>query len=143
MARNRFTNPANGEIYDWALNYFEEESFGKTRNIERTAPTSGTGLIKQQSDDGPLIFKARGTILLKAQVQEFIKWWKLCETQTINFKDFTGDEYEVLITSFQPTRQYTLKNMRDPVNAPLWYWKYELELEVVRVISGLWSGVTP
>lgn len=143
MARNRFTDPATNDTYDWQINHSEEESFGKTRNIEHTAPTSGTGLVKQQSDDGPLVIKVKGVMLHKAQVQEFINWWKVTHSRTIYFKDFTGDEYEVLITSFLPLRKRTIRNPRDFANAPLWYWEYELEMEVITVRSGLWVGVTP
>jgi hypothetical protein len=141
MARNRFTNPANGDFYDWQINYSEEEEFGKTRSIEHGANTANTGLVKQQGDDSPLKISVNGVILHKAQLVEMIQWWKLCGTQTIYFKDFTDEEYEVLITSFRPTRHRTIHNPRDFANAPLWYWRYVLEMEVVTIRSGVWAGV--
>lgn len=141
--RNRFTNPVNGAFYDWAINHREEEAFGKTRNIERTAPTGNTGLVKQQGDDGPLLIKVKGTALRKSQVEQFIDWFKLTGSQTIHFKDFTGDEYEVVINSFLPQRLYTSGNMNDPANAPYHYYAYDMEMEVITIISGIWEGVTP
>lgn len=140
--RNRFTNPSNGSFYDWQVNHSTESAFGKSRQITESANTANTGLIKQQGDSAPLRMKLQGTIFHKAQHEEFVKYWQLCESQTIIFKDFTGDEYEVLIVSYDPVRKRTVRNPRDFANAPLWYWTYEMELEVIRVISGTWAGVT-
>lgn len=142
MARNNFTDPATAKSYDWQINHTDEGQFGKTRQISESANTANTGLIKQQGDTGPLIIKVTGTILHKHQIEEFIDWYQLCENQTILFKDFAGEEYEVIITSFQPVRKRTVKNPRDFANAPLWYWTYELDMEVISVRSGVWSGVT-
>lgn len=142
MSRNRFTNPANGSFYDWQVNHSTESAFGKSRQITESANTANTGLIKQQGDAQPLKMKLQGTIFHKHQLEEFVHFWQLCESQTIIFKDFTGDEYEVLIVSFDPIRKRTVRNPRDFANAPLWYWSYELEMEVIRVISGTWAGVT-
>jgi hypothetical protein len=140
--RNRFTNPANGAFYDWQVNHSEEASVGKTRQISESANTANTGLVKQQGDVQPLRLKFTGTIFHKAQHEQFIGWFQLCESQTILFRDFAGDEYEVIVTQYDAVRKRTVRNPRDFANAPLWYWTYELELEVVRVVSGSWAGVT-
>lgn len=140
--RNRFTNPANGAFYDWQVNHSDEGSFGKTRQITESANTANTGLVKQQGDSTPLKMKLTGTIFHKAQHEQFIDWFQLGETQTVIFKDFTGDEYEVLLTQYDAVRKRTVRNPRDAANAPLWYWTYEMEMEVIRVISGVWAGVT-
>ncbi len=142
MARNRFTNPADGSFYDWQVNHSTESAVGKSRQITESANTANTGLIKQQGDSQPLKMKLQGTIFHKKQHEEFVKYWQLCESQTIIFKDFTGDEYEVMIVSYEPVRKRTVRNPRDFANAPLWYWSYEMELEVIRVISGTWAGVS-
>ena len=143
MARNRFTNPSNGDYYDWQINHTEEEEVNKARSIEHGANSANTGLVKQQSDDQPLVLSYRGTILHKAQLEEFWGWFQLTKTQTIYFTDFAGDEYEVIITDFKPQRQRTIKNPRDFANAPLWYWTYAISMEVVRVIAGTMAGVSP
>jgi len=140
--RNRFTNPSNGSFYDWAVNHSTENAFGKTRQISESANTANTGLIKQQGDSEPLRIKVAGTIFHLAQHEQFIDWWQLSENQTILFRDFTGDEYEVIVTSYTPVRKRTVKNPRDFKNAPLWYWTYEMEMEVIRVVKGAWAGVT-
>jgi hypothetical protein len=131
---NRFT-ASNGATYDWTVNHDEEESFGKTRNVEATALLKGGGMVLQQADDGPLVITVSGTIFHVAQIQAFDWWMAWTKQQTIHFTDFAGDVYEVIITSFQPKRQRTLRNPRDP-SAPLWYWKYTLEMHVITVISG-------
>jgi hypothetical protein len=140
--RNRFTDPAGVKAhYDWQVNHTEEPEFGKTRTVQATPNTANTGFIIQQSDDGPLSFRVQGTIFHKAQLEEFISWYKLCEQRSIYFRDFANDSYEVLITSFRPTRHRTIRNPRDYANAPLWFWRYEMEMMVLRVISGSWAGV--
>lgn len=141
--RNRFTDPNTGSFYDWQINHTSESSFGKARQVTESANTANTGLIKQQGDASPLKLKFQGTIMHKHQKDEFERFWELCESQTIIFKDFAGNEYEVLITVFDPTRHATVRNEKDPANAPLWYWTYEIEMEVVRIIKGDWEGVTP
>lgn len=143
MARWKFENPANGTKYEFQINPSEEDDFGKRRSIEHGAKTNGTGLVRQQSDDGPLILRVRGVIFHKAQFQEFIKWWKLCETQTIYLYDHEEACYEILITEFLPTRQRTIKNPRDFANAPYHFWRYEIAMEVITIRAGDWSGVTP
>lgn len=143
MAQNTFENPSNAEKYVWEVGHFEEETVSKRRSIEHSANTANTGLIRQQNDDQPLTFRFGGSILTEKQLKEMIRWFQLCKTQTIYFHDFAGDSYEVLITSFEPTRQYALRNSKDPTNAPNHFWRYSIEMEVVRVIDGPWEGVSP
>ena len=140
--RDAFVNPATGVSYIWPIGHDAEESFGKARSIEHSAPTTGKGLIRQQGAATPMTLRLTGTILHSGQHSQFIYWWNLCETQTIYFDDFEDDRYEVLILDFNPTRQRTLRNSRDP-SIPHHYWTYQLNLEVVRFISGPWTGVTP
>lgn len=137
---NKFKDPKTATTWEWPVNHSEEQETGVSRSVQHGAKTAG-GLVRQQADDQPLNLRYSGTIFHKAQVTEMIHWFQLCATQTINFEDFAGDEYEVLITSFQPVRKRTIRNPRDFTNAPLWYWTYEIEMEVVRVIKGIWTGV--
>jgi hypothetical protein len=144
MARNIFIDPAgNRDDYSWPINHSEEQEVGKSRNVEHGANTANTGFVRQQSDESPLTLRFSGIILEKAQIQEMIAWWQLCETQTIYLTDFAGDEYEVIVTRFVPTRHKTVRNPRDYANAPNWYWRYEIDLDVVRVIDGIWADVAP
>lgn len=139
----RLTNPSNGAFYDFQVNPSEEQEFGKSRSIEHSAPTSGLGLVRQQGDPSPLVLKASGTILHEAQLTALAGWFQLSEDQTIYLRDHALDSYEGLLTVFRPMRKRTLRNPRDFANAPLWYWSYNLEFEVVRILSGPWVGVTP
>jgi hypothetical protein len=139
LGGNVFTNPANGQTYVWPINHDAEEAFGKTREIEHTAPTSGIGLLRQQGDDQPLVIKLAGTILTKAQRDAMVAWYELCEGQTIYWTDFAGESYEVLITEFSPIRKRAARNMRDPVGAPLWFWTYSLSMEVITTRVGVWN----
>lgn len=145
MARNRFEDPAGSlTAYDWRINHSEEDEGGQSRQVEHTANTGQTGLVRQQGASDPLTLNYKGTILHKAQVVEMLKWYEACRTRTIYFQDFAGDRYEVLITSFKPTRLRAAKNNAD-TDAPLWYWKYTITMEVVTILSGTYAeaGVTP
>lgn len=141
--RDTFINPRNGEQYEWQVGHKSEEPTPKTRQISESANTNNTGLVKQQGDVQPLVLKYSGSILHKHQNQEFWRWYQLCETQTIFFRDFAGNEYEVIITDYAPKREPTIRNPKDFKNAPLWFWQYTLTMEVVRVISGELAGLTP
>ncbi|MBW7998501.1 MAG: hypothetical protein FVQ81_18395 [Candidatus Glassbacteria bacterium] len=141
MARNEFENPSNAKKYSWQVNHSTEDDVGKARTVESSANTANTGLNPQQADDQPLLLKYAGTIFHKAQLEEMIGWFNLCATQTIYFHDFAGESYEVLITSFKPVRHRTIHNPKDFANAPLWFWKYTIEMRVVRVIDGVWDSV--
>lgn len=139
MARvaNQFQDPAGVKtLYPWPVNHGEEEDFGRERPIEHSAPTSGVGLIRQQGAETPLAYRIGGVIFHEAQYTEFWEWFELSRTQTIYFHDFAGDSYEVIVTAFKPTRHRTVRNPRDFANAPYHYWRYTMEMEVVRVIDG-------
>lgn len=138
---NRFINPVNADTYDWPVNHSEEAEAGVARTVTRGANTAGTGLVRQQADDQPLVFQFQGTIFSEAQIKKFIEWYILCKHQTIFFKKYSGDEFEVIITEFKPTEKKTLHNPKDSAHAPLWYWGYTMTMEVVTVRSGIWAGV--
>lgn len=146
MARNRFEDPAGSlSPYDWRVNHSEEDEGGQSREVDHTANTGLTGLVRQQGAAEPSILSWKGTILHRAQVVEMLKWFEACRTRTILLRDFAGDTYEVLITSFKPQRLRAAKNNSDYSNAPLWYWKYSITMEVVSFLGGTYAeaGVTP
>jgi hypothetical protein len=148
MARNIFNDrslPAapltdpHPNPYPWPINHSDEDEVGRDRNITLEANTGNVGLVKQQGELTPLTFRYSGTILTRAQLSQMLFWFTKCETHSIDFTDFAGDSYEVLITSFKPTRHRTLRNPRDP-GAPLWYWTYTIEMMVLTVRAGAWLG---
>lgn len=145
MARNRFTNPANGAFYDWPRNHSEEEEAGKTRNITRGPNTGNIGLIKTQGDDGPMLLRYRGFIVHRAQYIAMWSWYKLCRTQTIYFTDFDGQVYEVQITSFTPKRVRKHQAVSPDATMKGHYYEYGIEMEVYRFVTGDLAtlGVTP
>jgi hypothetical protein len=142
MGRNIFRDP-NSVLsdYSWQMNHSQEEDQGKSRQIEKTANTANTGFIRQQSDSDGLVLHYSGTILHKAQLQQMVAWYNLCDSQTIFFTDFAGDQYEIIITDFKATRHPTIRNPRDYTNAPLWYWKFDISMDVVRIIDSVWEGI--
>lgn len=141
--RDTFIDPKTGGKYEWQVGHDTEGATGKKRNITHSANTHGTGLVRQQGDVQPLVLKYEGKILHLKQYEEFWRFFELCETQTIIYHDYMGEEFEVLITEFDPTRLPTVKNPKDFAHAPFHYWKYTIEMEVVRVIKGALTGLSP
>lgn len=137
---NEFINPVTAAVYQWPVNHSSEGEAGLSRSITLGANTANTGLVRQQGDDQPLTFTLTGTIFQTAQLEAFIDWYILCKTQTIYFKKYSGDEFEVIITEFKPTEKKTLHNPKDS-EAPLWYWEYTMTIEVVTVRKGVWEGI--
>jgi hypothetical protein len=139
---NKFIDPATGNTYNWPINHREESEFGRARSMVRMAPSrSGVGLGRQQGEDSPMLIQIKGVILTKAQRDALISWYALCETQTIYFEDFSGERYEVIITSFKPTRRGVVRNHQDLANMPTWVYDYTMEMEVVKALVGPWAGV--
>lgn len=139
--RNRFTDPQTGETYDWQINHESEEEGGRQRSISHSGNTSGLGLVRQQGAQVPLSFRYGGAILHLAQFEAMWHFFQLCESRTILFRDFHGDVYEVTITAFSPTRVRG-RNFADPA-IPMHFWRYSIDMEVLRVVSGTMAEVTP
>lgn len=137
--RNRFTDPTTGETYDWQINHDTEEEGGRQRDITLSGNTSGVGLVRQQGAQAPITLRYGGAILHLAQFEAMWHFFQLCESRTIFFRDFYGDEYEVTITAFSPTRQRG-RNFADPA-IPLHFWHYTIEMQVMLVRSGTMSEV--
>lgn len=132
MAREQFRDPFGVvAAYSFQVNHSDEDAQEKKRNIETTAPTTGVGFVRQQGDASPEVLRYSGTILHKAQKDAMDAYYALCDTQTIFFRDFTGEEREVMITNFNPVRKRAAANPQDPVNAPLHYWTYTIEMQVI------------
>lgn len=128
--------------YDWALNHDAEEGFGATQQLERTAPTSGVGFVRQIGDPSPLTRTLRGSILARAQLQKFWAYYNVTAgksgtRRTIRFRDPLGGIFEVLVTSFVPVMERVAMNRRGTTaDEKLVKWTYTLTLEVVNVVSG-------
>lgn len=137
--RNTFRDPATGREYAWQVNHSEEEAVGLERPVEVKGRTGG-GYVVQQGADGAIRLRVSGVILHQQQFNEMRDFVLLCKQRTIHFTDFAGDKGEVLITSWQPTRHRTIRNPRD-ASIPLHYWRYTMELTLIRPIAGSWVGV--
>jgi hypothetical protein len=134
---NRFTDPPTGLVYDWPLNHQAEEEAAPMRSVTHTATTSGSGLVWQQGEDEPIVFTFTGTVLDPAQHEAFTGFSRACKDHTIIFRDFAGEEYEVLM-SYKPRREGVVRNFRGGTVAPYHIWRYTMTLQVIQVISGNW-----
>lgn len=113
--------------YSFDINHHDEQGTGLTRNVSRTAPTSGVGFVRQQGDQSPTIFKFEGSILRQSQKDAIDAYFAACDSRTVFFTDVDGIEREVLITAFDTTR-VAAQNRRGGLP---FYWKYRLEMEVI------------
>lgn len=141
--RDTFIDPNTGDEYEFQIGHETEAPVGKKRAISHSANSGNTGLVRQQGDVAPLILKLEGKILHLNQYEQMWHYYQLCETRTIYYRDYMGEEYEVMITEFSPQRTATVKNPKDFANAPRHYWKYTIEMEVVAVRAGALLGLSP
>jgi hypothetical protein len=147
---NTFIDPRTGDQWSWPINHNDETGSaaksggqgGLERNITYSAPTSGAITIRQEASPDPLSFSWKGTALTRAQHQQFLHWYGLSREQTIYLRDFSGDEFEVQILSYIPTRNPVAQNRNDMTNAPLWTYDYQIDIDVIAVISGDYAGLT-
>lgn len=146
---NRFIDPATAETWDWPINHHDESGTGSKaggqgglgRNFTVSAPTSLGVRIRQQAANDPLSFSFKGTALTRLQHQTFLYWWKKCEHHSIILRDFSGDQFEVMVTAYIPVRKPVAQNRNDMVNAALWVYDYQIDFDVISVVSGDYAGV--
>lgn len=125
--------------YVFDIGHDEEEEFGSTTSIERTANTSGTGVVMQAGE--PVIDPIRitGKAMKLSQYQKLVAFERQSKLNTLIWTDFFGDSYEVVISSFKAKRVRTLLNRRDLPNMRYHIYQYTLEMTVVTVRAGAWT----
>lgn len=144
--RVKLIDPSYGIVgnlgtYDWDVNYDEENTFGRTRNIDATQNTGATDFIFQQGADEPMVISVSGKALTKMQHAKFCAFYSRSQYQTMIFEDFEGAQFEVMITSYQPKRVRAARNPRGQAGgAGLHYYTYTLEMMVLNVLSGDWTA---
>lgn len=146
---NTFIDPTNGETYEWPINHNDETGSsakgggmgGLERNYTVSAPTSLNINIRQQAANDPLSLSWKGVALTRAQHQEFLRWFGKCSHHSIILRDFSGDEFEVVITAYIPQRTPVAQNRNDMENASTWYYSYQLDMDVLTALSGDYVGL--
>lgn len=148
MPRDRFIDPASVLAdYTWDIGHAEEEEQGRDQNVEETASTAGTGLVKQQGEPTALTLSYSGTILKRSQLVAMQQYFAACcapDARTVYFYDAADNGAEVLITSFKPKRVRVASNPRgeDDTNR-LYKWTYSIQMLVITVRQGDWLGQAP
>lgn len=130
---NVFKNPKTGYVFRWTINHTEESEVQNSRQMADGAPTSDIGLLPQQGVPLPIVFQWKGTIFTQLELDEFMAWWELCETQTIYLQDFSLSQYEILITDFNYQRKAVAWNQRGQIP---WLWTYTITIRVLKTFSG-------
>lgn len=131
MPREQFRDAASIlSTYQFAINHYTEDGLDFSRSVERTAVTTGPAFVLQQGEVTKGTFRYSGTILQQAQFDAMKAYFDACQNRTVFFADFTGTEYEVLITRFNPKRVACAHNPQDP-SIPFHYYTYDLEMEII------------
>lgn len=142
--RNHFIDPATTTVYPWPVNHSPEGDEGneKKRTIQETANTGNVGLVRQQGGDQGMLLRRAGVILTLAHEEAFWHWFKLCESQTIYFVEFSGDAYEVQIIDYSPKRTGSGGPSK---NSKGYFTKYTMEMTVYAFLAGVAHnvGLTP
>lgn len=142
--RDAFIDPKTLTVYEWPVNHSPDGDEGnqKQRSISQSANTGNVGLVRQQSGDQGVTLKRSGAILTVPHEQEFWRFYKLCEGQTIYFVEFNGDAYEVQIVSYDPKK---VGSSGPSKNGLGYFVKYTMEMAVFNFLAGsaFAAGVTP
>lgn len=135
VVKNRFRNPVNDDTYTWHINHGwgGEQRSGGELALSFATTTAGNP-IPQYGELQPESWTLSGTILHRAQHEEFVEWAALCATQTIYFRDFDNAEYEVVITAYRPKREGVMRNSND-ASMPYHIFRYELTMTILREIT--------
>lgn len=140
--RVQLIDPAGAlATYSWDVNYNTEDGFNARRELEVTPNTAGTGFIVQQGADQPMAISFSGKFTKPDQHRQFIAYYAKCKFQSIYFRDFETQLYEVMMTAYLPKRTRAARNPRGGEQAKFHYYEYSMEMTVLRVISGDWVGV--
>jgi hypothetical protein len=141
----KFVDRLLNDTYSWQVNYSGMDARGRSRSVEATSRAkAGAGLLLQQGADSPMEIKVSGAILDMAQRGVFIVWWQRCESHTIEFHDFDGSTYEVLITDFQdPWRRVAMNPRQRGTPTESAVIDYSLTMTVIRALSGPWAVASP
>lgn len=117
--------------YTFAINHDTEQGDGRTRSLQRSAPTRGVSgaidFIRQQGEATPKVIRTSGTILETSQFEALTAYFDACENRTVFYTDVDGDEHEVLISTFDTNK---VRGVNRRGGLP-YYWTYRLEMEVV------------
>jgi hypothetical protein len=136
---NIFTDPAGVKAtYHWTINHSTEEEVQNSRQMADGATTSDIGLVPQQGAPYPLVFQWKGTLFSETDKTSMDSWYALCENQSIYLTDFTGSEYEIIITDWNVLRKPVAWNKRGAIP---WLYEYTITIRVLKVLSGDWSSV--
>lgn len=138
MAQNRFTNPVDGTFYDWHKNHDwdGEDDYGKSLTITRVPNTAGGVAAFQQGDDGSLVLKLKGSIVVREQWRQFWHWFAISKQHTIYFTDFDGQEFEGIISSLLGHRVGHLRSGAKDPGMATHKFVYQMEFTVLGFLSG-------
>lgn len=140
MARTpcEFYDPVTATTYEWPVNYLQQEGPARVANVSFDSQASSLGVIATEGEVSPLVLQLQGTILHKEQHLTFLAYF--AKENTFRYTDEEGNEYEVTMDAYEPTKERVRWNPRDPLMRSH-KWTYRMRLRVIRIISGDYVGV--
>jgi hypothetical protein len=130
-ARNTFVDPMTGATYAWHRNHLEEDANETTRRITTVtltaAPWKTVRSIRMQGKRATCVKRYTGRISHPDQHAAFLLFWRISQERTVRFTHTEGDEYEVVVTKYEPTRI----GVAESPNRLRHIWTYTLEMIVV------------
>lgn len=133
-----FHDPVADTTYEWPVNYLQQEGPARVSNVSYDSQASALGVIATEGEVAPLVLTLSGTILHKEQHLTFLTYFRL--EHTFRYTDEEGNEFEVTMLSYEPTKERVRWNPRDP-DMRMHKWTYKMALRVVRIIDGDYEDV--
>jgi hypothetical protein len=128
-----------GDSFEWPINHSSEDTLTLGRTVEHGAPSQTLNVVRQQSAQGPLLYRLQGTILDPAQRTSLQEFFDAGESSTVIFHHAEGDEYEVILTSLDMPAEKVGVNPQFP---DLYHvWRVRLEMLILHVRAGLLAEV--
>lgn len=135
MSRDRFIDPATGSSYAWPRNHLVEEQGTRARKVTSLWPTAAgwqqVHPVRVGGADSPLVKRLSGTLADEHQHEAFLRFFRLCDSQTVHYQSCHGGRFEVLITDYTPTRRRVVR-ARGGANL---IRTYTIDMEVVTQLA--------
>lgn len=133
--RDAFGDPATGEVYLWPHNHSEEQGAVRTRAVNAVMPSAArfrqTRAIRVQSTPVELVYRLAGSVLTRAQHNDFLRFVDISTHHTIYFYHFAGDLFECFLSDYEPQRKYLQRGPR----GEHYVWPYTMQIDVITKLS--------
>lgn len=132
MAKPIFYNPATDFTYVWHVGYEGQEGPARISNTSYDAQASSLGLIATEGEPSPMELTLTGRIIHRVQYLRLLQFFQI--PNTFRYTDEEGNEFEVTMSAFEPTKRRVYWNPAD-ANMRHHIWDYRMRLRVLRIMD--------